>query len=321
MKFSKAKDVVSNVHAVEKVKKARRLVPAPVSRSASRTLLKTQKNAPSILFGVGVVGVVATAVLTARATLRVDEILDDVQVTKEKFQLALVEKENYTQKDVDHDMTLLYVKTAVRFTKLYAPALIAGSLSIAALTGSHNMLNRRNAAVTAAYAAVEKSYADYRRRVRDELGEDKDREFRHGVETLTEIEETPNGPKKHKKKGPKEPGDFAVFFGPENQNWCKSPELNLLFLRNVQGWCNDRLRTRGHVFLNDVFDDLGMERTRAGSQVGWVHGKNPDGTDKYVDFGVWSDDALDKFHDFATGREDCILLDFNVDPGFINNKI
>lgn len=323
MRFTKAKDVVKSVQATQTVSRARRFVPAPVSRSVGRTMLKTQKNAPSILFVSGVVGVVATAVLTAKATLRVEEVLDDAQAKKEKFALArdnesaMTDGRTYDEKDYEHDMFVLSVQTAGRLGKLYGPAIAVGVLSIAALTKSHNMLNRRNAAVAAAYAAVEKSYSDYRRRVVDELGENKDREFRYGVEESTEVEETTNGPKKVKKKGPKETNGVASrFFGPENPNWVNVPEHNLLFLRNIQGWANDRLRVQGHLFLNDVFDDLGMDRTGPGSEIGWLYGE-----DVRVDFGVWADNNLDKFHDFATGREDCILLEFNVQPGTINKKI
>ena len=56
-----------------------------------------------------------------------------------------------------------------------------GGLSIAALTRSHNILTKRNAALTAAYGALEKGFSEYRARVVEKYGEEEDRDFRYGT--------------------------------------------------------------------------------------------------------------------------------------------
>ena len=88
--------------------------------------------------------------------------------------------------------------------------------------------------------------------------------------------------------------------------------MNLVFLKQQQNWANELLKTRGHLFLNEVYDMLGIERSKAGQVVGWVYDEtNPD-CDNYVDFGIY-DIYNERKRAFVNGWERSILLDFNVD--------
>ena len=98
--------------------------------------------------------------------------------------------------------------------------------------------------------------------------------------------------------------------------WSKEPEYNLIFLRCQQNYANDLLKARGHVFLNEVYDMIGVPRSKAGSVVGWILTGNAG--DHFIDFGIFDDE--DNIRDFVNGREGSILLDFNVD-GVIYDKI
>jgi hypothetical protein len=80
-----------------------------------------------------------------------------------------------------------------------------------------------------------------------------------------------------------------------------------MFIRSQQNYANDLLNARGHVFLNEVYDMLGIERTSAGAVVGWVRGNG----DNEIDFGVLND--LHSGQRFINGDERSVLLDFNVD--------
>ena len=85
-----------------------------------------------------------------------------------------------------------------------------------------------------------------------------------------------------------------------------------MFLRRQQDYANEKLRSKGHLFLNEVYDMLGIHRTKAGNVVGWIYDeKNPVG-DNYVDFGIY-DIHKEQNRDFVNGIERSILLDFNVD--------
>ena len=86
-----------------------------------------------------------------------------------------------------------------------------------------------------------------------------------------------------------------------------------MYLRQQETYANDLLKSRGFIFLNDVYDMLGIPRTRAGQVVGWTYDKeNPRG-DNYIDFGIF------KRKEFVNGYERSVLLDFNVD-GIILDK-
>ena len=84
-----------------------------------------------------------------------------------------------------------------------------------------------------------------------------------------------------------------------------------MFLRKQQEWANELLKSRGHVFLNEVYDMLGIPRTKSGQIVGWVYNSNDEYSDNYIDFGVYDGGARSRA--FVNGYEKAILLDFNVD--------
>jgi hypothetical protein len=285
-------------------------LPSGLTRAVSSTVLKSKANSPQILFVAGVAGIVTSGVLACKSTLKIHEVQDEHRKTA--LDIKTIQHENYTEQDRKHDLTLLYVQTAVKYTKLYGPSILLASVSIAMLTKSHNILTKRNAALSAAYAAVEKGFKDYRGRVREELGDEKDREFLYGKETGTIMVEDKNGVKKHKKTSAAGTSAYSQIFDEYNKNWNPYPEYNILFLRGQQNFLNDKLRADGHVFLNDVYRALGFEDTTAGAVVGWVY-DNPEGGDNVIDFGIWDSPSMDRMHDFLVGREGGIMLDFNVD--------
>ena len=108
------------------------------------------------------------------------------------------------------------------------------------------------------------------------------------------------------------PSDYAKFFDVGNDNWQKDAEHNLWYLKQQQNWANDKLRSQGYLFLNDVYDLLGIPRTKAGQIVGWLYRPEDPSRDSYVDFGIY-DYTKEVNRDFVNGYERTILLDFNVD--------
>lgn len=284
-----------------------------MSAKTSLKLLQMEKNAPAILFGAGIVGFAATTVLAARATLKVGEVLDEAQNDLSQIQYALetVPAEKYSEQDAMQDKVIVYAKTTGKLVKLYGPAVVIGIVSIGCLTKSHNMLNRRNVALTAAYAAVDKAFKDYRQRVVEEYGEEKDREFKFGSERVKETIIDEDGKKKTVSVSrPQGVSQYARFFDETAKNWKKNAAANKTFLLNVERYANDRLQLKGYLLLNEVYDMLGFEPTSAGCVVGWVSG--PEGKDDYVDFGFRNGDS-DAMRDFINGYERSVLLDFNVD--------
>ena len=285
-----------------------------VTSKVARQILVTQKHSPTILFGVGVVGMISTVVLASRETLRLEGVLDNTNYLMMKAEQVRDEHpDEYSAMDYKVDVTKIYAKNAVKVAKLYAPAIAVGVVSIGCLAGSQFVLTRRNAGLTMAYAAVDKAFKEYRKRVVDELGPEKDDEFRYGYEDHEVVVETAKGHKVEtvRRVAPGEPSQYAKFFDEFCPSWEPNAEINMFFLKCQQQWANDRLRARGHLLLNEVYDSLGIERTSAGAVVGWAIRDDGAG-DNFVDFGIF-DQNRERARAFVNGREKSILLDFNVD--------
>lgn len=285
-----------------------------VTSKVGLKVLASKQHTPTVLFGVGVVGVVGTAVLASRATLQLDDTLKQFEHDKTRIVRARSEHSDiYTDAQAKSDGLIIRTKLATSVLKLYWPAIGLGALSIAALTGSHVILTRRNAGLAAAYTAIDRAFKDYRGRVKAELGDEKDKEFMFGSNEREVLYEAENG--EPKTEVIKTHGDgrspYAVVFDNTNLNWQPTDSYNAFFLRQVQNHLNDRLRSRGHVFLNEVYRDLGMEDTTAGAVTGWIW--DSENGDNFIDFGVWDKGDLDSLDRFMTGKDGSILLDFNVD--------
>ena len=229
-----------------------------------------------------------------------------------------LEHRDYSERDRSRDISLIYFQSGVKVVKLYAPAIIVGGLSIYALRTSHNILTSRNVALTAAYGALEKGFKEYRARVVDKYGEEEDRNLRYGTREVEIVDPDTNKKKKVTRVSINDPSIYARFFDPQSASWSKEPEYNLIFLKCQQNYANDLLKSRGHIFLNEVYDLCGLERSKAGAVVGWI--LSDDGsTDNFVNFGIF-DGENDRARDFVNGFEGSILLDFNVD-GVIYDKL
>ena len=281
-----------------------------------------EKHSPEILAGVGVVGVVASTVMACKATMKLNDILEESKETRDKIKEVESNpryEAEYSHEDAKKDLTINYTQTAMKIAKLYAPAVILGSASLGCLLASNDILRKRNAALSAAYMTVDKSFKEYRQRVVDRFGEEVEKEIRYNIkaEEVTSTVVTEDGSETTvtetiKTMDPNLYSDYAKFFDEASPYWQKDPEYNLMFLKSQQQYATDLLRARGRLFLNEVYDMLGIEKTKAGQIVGWVYNpENPIG-DNFVDFGIF-DMSKERVRAFVNGYEPNILLDFNVD--------
>lgn len=289
-----------------------------VTSKAGMAVLATQKNSPAILFGAGVVGMIGTVVLASRATLKLSDTLDDFDSGKLQSAAALANERIGTETAKKNNV-ILHTQLVLGVAKLYAPSIVLGAVSIGALGGSHYILTQRNAQLTAAVVAIDKAFKEYRKRVVSEQGEDKDREYMYGKSTREEYSETKKGEPKVTAVTTFGDGSspYSVVFDNDNKNWQRTPEYNAFFLRQQQNYLNDRLRAKGHVFLNDAYRELGFPDTAAGAVTGWRW--QGDG-DNFIDFGCWTDNTLEDIREFMRNGDRGILLDFNVD-GLIYKNI
>ena len=288
-----------------------------VNGVTSKAVMKLKKHSPEILVVAGIAGTVVSAVLACKATTKVAEILDETKGTldtiHEGMETGAINGQEYTTEDGKKDTVVVYAQTGMKLAKLYGPAIILGTLSITSILASNNILRKRNVALGAAYAAIDKSFKEYRGRVIERFGEQVDTELKYGIKAkkFEEIEVDPETGKEKKVKktvmvaDPNLQTDYAVYFDSKSRNYETNPDYNRMFLKAQQAFANDKLQTRGHLFLNEVLDDLDLPRTPAGQIVGWTK----DGPDGYVNFRI-----VEVERETEDGRhEPALLLDFNVE--------
>ena len=288
-----------------------------VNGVTSKAVMKLKKHSPEILVVAGIAGTVVSAVLACKATTKVAEILDETKGTldtiHEGMETGAINGQEYTTEDGKKDTVVVYAQTGMKLAKLYGPAIILGTLSITSILASNNILRKRNVALGAAYAAIDKSFKEYRGRAIERFGEQVDTELKYGIKAkkFEEIEVDPETGKEKKVKktvmvaDPNLQSDYAVYFDSKSRNYETNPDYNRMFLKAQQAFANDKLQTRGHLFLNEVLDDLDLPRTPAGQIVGWTK----DGPDGYVNFRI-----VEVERETEDGRhEPALLLDFNVE--------
>ena len=295
-----------------------------------------KKHSPEILLGTGIVGTVVSTVLACKATPKATQIIEEhnsnmraIKTCKEHATIPSPSGESieYDKKMETKDTIVTYVNTGKKLVKLYAPSVVLFGASVASILGGHHIVNKRYASMSAAYVALDSSYKGYRKRVAEKLGEAVEKELRYDVQTNkkeVEIVDEETGEIKKKKENVKEIGNnpsfsspYARFFDESSPFWRKDPEANLMFLRSVQDASNEKLKKNGHLYLNDVYQALGLQESKVKCKAGWIYDKNSDGDD-YVDFGIYDQNG-DKLRDeakrrFVNGLEWSILLDFNCIP-------
>lgn len=305
-------------------------VSTSAAKFAGKAEFTIKKNSPEILLGAGIVGFVGTIVLACRATCRADEVLEfhrrkikDINDAKE---IADADPEGEMSYDIEiyrQDKAVRYLKTTGSLAKLYAPTIAVGTLSLACILTSRNIMQKRYLGVVAAYNGLSAAFEEYRKRVRDEYGDDLDKHFRYGT-TYDELPVYDENGKKTKEKEQVEKtetgmvmqtDDSCRFFDSSNPNWDRNPTFSMMWLRGQQNILNDILHTRGHVFLNEVYDALGFPHTPQGAVLGWIDGEG----DNCIDFGLY-DPNKESVRRFVNGVDNVIMLEFNHD-GVIWDKI
>ena len=303
------------------------------SRAFHNAGFQLKKHSPEILVVTGVVGTVVSTVLACKATTKVNFILEETKTKVDVIHNCVETGEAqgylengevgiipYTAEDSKKDLAIVYTQTGLNLAKAYAPALIVGALSITSILVGHHILHKRSLALAAAYTAADASFKEYRGRLIERLGEKMDKELLYNIKT-EEVEETVVDEKGNEKVVKKtvevaDPasalGFYTYCFDESSSCWERDAERNKFFLLRQQDYANELLRSKKHVFLNEVLEMVGLPRCRAGQTVGWVYDENHPIGDNYIDFGIF-DMRTEANRNFVNGLEKSIWLNFNVD--------
>lgn len=303
-----------------------------VTRQANRLAMKAVKLSPEIMIVAGVAGTIAGMVMACKATAKAqDELKDNIEEIEAIRETHENPPEDYTDSDYGKDMFGAYVRMGVKAAKIYAPAITVTTLSLGSIIFSHRILCKRNLGLAAAYAALDRGFKEYRSRVKEELGVDSDQKFRYGLKDSVvevDVDDGNGGTIKETKVVPSidipdKPGCerysiYARFFDETSTEWTKDPEYNMSFLHGCENMANAKLKARGFLFLNEVYEMLGLERSAAGQVVGWIYDPSDPFRDNYIDFNIYPEINRKANQAFVNGYERSILLDFNVDGDILS---
>lgn len=289
-----------------------------LSRIGGKALLFLKENSPKIFIFLGIGGTVTGGVLACKATRKgLNNILD-----QHAKSIAVAKQRPEDKKG----LSKVYLHTGVDLAKLYGPAATVELLSVASILVGGGILHRRTVALASAYAAVDQGFKDYRGRVVERFGEETDNELRHALhkETIESVETDENGKKKKVKHeimvaDSNVPNDYARYFAVGEAKAAEGNEsYDLFYLRQQQELANHMLRAKGFLFLNDVYEMLGIDMSFAGQMVGWVYDKDAEYRgDSYIDFRI--QEVHRKKSDESGDYEKVFLIDPNVDGNILKH--
>ena len=301
-----------------------------MTRAASKCGYKLKKASPTIMIVGAAIGGVTATVLACKATIKAQDILTEHNAQVESGEIQLSEGETYTEKDYKSDITTTYVQTGLKLAKVYAPAVTLGAVSLGCMFGSHHIMSKRNASLTAAYIALDKAFEEYKSRVSDRFGSRVQEELEHNIKAVELESKSTNEQgveetiKEYKDIAMQHTSPYTCIFDETVDTWQADNQLNRNYLFLMEQAANKRLRIQGHLFLNDLLSSIGTHggvtmKTPEGQIVGWIYDPNDETRQSHVDFGVTNyvegDDALNSF---ISGGERSVMLRFNCDGPIID---
>lgn len=291
--------------------------------------LCVKQHLPEILTISGVVGWAATTGLACYATVKASEDIGEAKAEIAAIEETKANKDTYTEEEYKKDKNRVYWQLTGKMAKRYALSVGLGTLSTASILTGAKIRHSRYLTAAASSATLAATVKDIRDGLIEKFGEEEGKkiynEIRYGLTEVEEKEqiEDENGKKKTVKKkmlmaGSNEVRDVSYVrrFDWHNPYWSEDQTYNLFFVRAVQNWANDRLRTYHRIFMNEEDKALGFPTTRAGQIVGNRYDLNDPNIDNFVDFNI--QEAWD--FDENGVRRPILLLEYNVD-GSILDKV
>lgn len=257
-----------------------------------------RESAPIISIIVGVTTVIASGIVAAVSTRKIDDILDDHKIELSTIK-KLKETKKITEKEASKQTGMCYMHTFGRMALNYAPAIGMAVLGTSLIGYGYTLEHQRLvstrdqlAATTATLSGVVADFNAYRQRTRERFGEEVDNELMYGYskskEEVIEIDE--KGKEKKVKKevthvgnvGEPGYGIYAKWYNQDSCNsWVNDPEMNLDYILQVENVLNKKLLVEGVLCVNDVYEELGMKdefdqplKTKAGQVMGWINDPN-----------------------------------------------
>lgn len=304
-----------------------------IASGAGKAALFAKAHAPEILYGVGTLSFFATVISACKGTYKFEEVLEEHNRTLENLKKAEEGVASgeitvaYNKADARGDRIGRYIRTAWGFVRAYKWALIFGGISLGCFFAPIRILRNWFGGASAALAAMTIKHRDLEEAVRNKYGDEALDELRGEVRgdiKVTTLEGEDRVPKETTSYGDRNEC-YSKIFDSSNPNFEKNPESNRAFLSQTERWVNMQLQMRKHLFLNDVYDALGFEKTQSGQIMGWKYYDSEEERIKAraanaISFGIF-DVTSQAGQRFVDGLEPTVILNFNVDPEPIIGKV
>lgn len=290
---------------------------AKASRVGGKVAKQVSKHGPTIAMVAGGAAVVGGTVAACKATLNSQSVIEESKKrleTIDKLHSGEIEPTDgtpYTEETYKKDIRLAKVDTAIKVAKNYAPAVGLIGVGLGCMFGSHHVMSKRNATLTAAYITLDQAFKDYRVHVTEKYGESVQRELEHGCkEILNDISDDGAllSPATMQKIREQEKSPYSLLFDEFSREWSSNPTINMSNLISVQEKLSKILRYRGtYVTLNDLADMLDIPRTPTGQLVGWRF--DPKFPNRTLDIGIqkFIDENKDATEYYGICREAYLL--------------
>lgn len=296
---------------------------AAVKRIGGTGLLVARKHAPEILIGGGIAGFLLTIGETVVATNKTNDILEqkEARIARfEKIQNDTPDDPNYTPEDLDTDIHTITKQTRWRLVRTWAPVATTAIASGAMVLGGYRVLNGRYVATAATCKALEATLERYRSNVREAYGEEADWNFMNQTKAEEVEAERKARSEGHDKKGKKYRSKYAMIhsqiFDEYSDHWQRywTPRQVWEYLKRKEQELNDKLQINKHLFVNEVWDALGLERTPEGQLAGWILTRNNPNSRVSLGLDEMPDEAVRDFMERAHTNQDIwIRLHLNPD--------
>lgn len=221
----------------------------------------TKKHSPEILTGIGIAGMVTTTVLAVKATPKALELIEE---EKKRQNEEIFEKAEKSGEDEYAVVTKLKPLEVVKVTwKPYAPAVLLGVSSIGCLIGANSAHNRRHAALYSAYKISETALSEYKEKVIETVGEQKEKEIRDKV-AKEHVEKNPVSKTEVFMTGKGE----SLFYDPISDRYFYSDIETIRKIVNDMNYamtCGSEMC----VSLSELYDELGLKHTSVSDEIGW----------------------------------------------------
>lgn len=288
--------------------------------NANKFVSTVKVNSPTILLVGGIASIIGGTIVAIAQTEKASKAMDEFNEQMDKYHKSVEIAESkedpedfYPVAERKHHVRLIYGHMIMSMAKLYLPVVLLEAAGIGMICKSHAIMNERNAVLASAYAALQKSYDNYRKRVVEKYGEEIDQELFYGVKSEKFIEKSTseNGvtTEEEKEKVTVDPLSPWSFFIDEtcDRVYDKDPHSTLNNLILIQRQLNDMAYYRPFVTLNDLYWLVGHELTDEGMIFGWKGGK-----DAHIDLGIF-DGTKEATRRFVNGLENVVLLTPNID--------